>query len=68
MSKIEFYAADTSPPCRAIYMVGKVLDLTFDVKTVEILKGGTRTPEFLKLNPQHQIPVINDNGFVLQER
>jgi len=29
--------------------------------------GGNRTPEYLRMNPNGKIPVINDDGFVLWE-
>jgi len=34
---------------------------------VDILKGQSRTPEFLKINPNGHTPVLDDNGFVLAE-
>ena len=34
---------------------------------VDILKGESRTPEFLKINPNGRTPVLEDNGFVLAE-
>jgi len=34
---------------------------------VDILKGQSRTPEFLKINPNGRTPVLDDNGFVLAE-
>ena len=34
---------------------------------VDILKGQSRTPEFLKINPNGSTPVLDDNGFVLAE-
>jgi glutathione S-transferase len=34
---------------------------------IDILKGESRTPEFLKLNPNGRTPVLEDNGFVLAE-
>lgn len=34
---------------------------------VDILKGQSRTPEFLKINPNGRTPVLDDNGFLLAE-
>jgi len=34
---------------------------------VDILKGESRTPGFLKINPNGRTPVLDDDGFVLAE-
>lgn len=34
---------------------------------VDILKGESRTAQFLKINPNGRTPVLEDNGFVLAE-
>ncbi|MCZ6623939.1 MAG: glutathione S-transferase family protein [Deltaproteobacteria bacterium] len=34
---------------------------------IDILKGESRTPEFLKINPNGRTPVLDDNGFILAE-
>ncbi len=34
---------------------------------IDILKGESRTPELLKINPTGRIPVLDDNGFILAE-
>jgi glutathione S-transferase len=34
---------------------------------VDILKGESRTPEFLKINPNGRTPVLDHNGFILAE-
>jgi len=38
-----------------------------EVVPVDILRGGSRTPDFLRLNPNGRTPVIDDDGFVLAE-
>jgi glutathione S-transferase len=43
------------------------LGLPCDIVEVDILKGESRTPEFLKINPNGRTPVLDDNGFVLAE-
>ena len=43
------------------------LGIACEIVEVDILKGKSRTPEFLKINPNGRTPVLDDNGFVLAE-
>jgi len=43
------------------------LDIPHERVRVDITKGGTRTPEFLKLNPNGKVPVIVHDGTVIFE-
>jgi glutathione S-transferase len=43
------------------------LGIPCEIIEVDILKGGSRTVEFLKINPNGRTPVLDDNGFVLAE-
>jgi len=43
------------------------LGLSCEIVDVDILKGESRTAEFLKINPNGRTPVLEDNGFVLAE-
>ena len=43
------------------------LGVPLTIVPVDILRGGSRTPEFLRMNPNGRTPVIDDDGFVLAE-
>ena len=43
------------------------LGIPLAIVAVDILQGGSRTPEFLARNPNGRTPVIDDGGFVLAE-
>jgi len=43
------------------------LNVPYEIIEVDILKGESRTVEFLKINPNGRTPVLDDNGFVLAE-
>ena len=43
------------------------LGIPCDIVEVDILRGQSRTAEFLKLNPNGRTPVLDDNGFILAE-
>lgn len=59
------YSTILSPPCRAVLMVGAAVGVDFDVKEMNLLNEDHRKEDFVKLNPQHTIPTIQDNDFVL---
>lgn len=56
-----------SAPCRGVYMTCDVLGLDPTIKMVDLFKGESRTPEYLKMNPQHTVPTVVDNGYVITE-
>jgi glutathione S-transferase len=43
------------------------LGLPYETIEVDILNGGSRTADFLKINPNGRTPVLDDNGFLLAE-
>nr|CAD7456812.1 unnamed protein product [Timema tahoe] len=61
-----FYPA--SPPCRAAMLVARAVGVDLNSNHTDITSGAQLTPEFIKLNPQHTVPTIDDNGFILSER
>ncbi|XP_059058525.1 glutathione S-transferase 1-1-like [Achroia grisella] len=64
---IDLYLMPSSAPCRAILLTAKILNLEINQKVINLLKGEQLTPEFIKLNPQHTIPTLVDNGFSIWE-
>lgn len=64
---MDFYYLPPSPPCRAVEMAAKAVGVTLNKKIVDLMAGQQMDPEFLKLNPQHCVPTLVDNGFVLWE-
>jgi glutathione S-transferase len=43
------------------------LGIPCEIIEVDILKGQSRTPVFLKINPNGRTPVLDDSGFILAE-
>ncbi|XP_052865389.1 glutathione S-transferase 1-like [Anopheles cruzii] len=67
MPNIKLYTATLSPPGRAVELTAHLLGLPLDIVSIDLMAGDHRTAEFLKLNPQHTIPVIADGGIVLRD-
>lgn len=66
--KIDFLIYSTaSPPCRSVQMVAKTLGVKLNLILVDVYSKDHPTPEFVKINPQHTIPTLVDNGFAIWE-
>lgn len=61
------YGIERSPPLRSVLLTAKALGLEVEVVTVELLTDEHKTEDFLKKNPVHTVPVIDDNGFILSD-
>jgi len=64
---IDLYHHPISAPSHAVRMTAVALSVDLNLKLVDLFTGEQMKPEFLKLNPQHGVPVLDDNGFVLNE-
>ncbi|XP_076758397.1 glutathione S-transferase 1-1-like isoform X2 [Xylocopa sonorina] len=64
---IDFYQLPGSAPCRAVALTAAALGVEMNFKMVNLMNGEHLKPEFVKMNPQHTIPTIDDNGFYLWE-
>ncbi|XP_065722576.2 uncharacterized protein [Drosophila suzukii] len=64
---MDFYYSPRGSGCRTVIMVAKALGLELNKKQLRLTEGEHLKPEFLKLNPQHTIPTLVDNGFSIWE-
>uniref|UniRef100_A0A1B6DCS8 Uncharacterized protein n=1 Tax=Clastoptera arizonana TaxID=38151 RepID=A0A1B6DCS8_9HEMI len=67
MRALELYYTPSSAPCRAVMLTGRALKLNFNLKFLDLKKKEQMNPEFLKINFQHNVPTLNDRGFVMNE-
>ncbi|KAF2889239.1 hypothetical protein ILUMI_16934, partial [Ignelater luminosus] len=61
----KLYMIHGSPPCRTVFATIKALGIDVDRYEVDFEKGEHLSPEFLKINPQHTVPVLVDDGKVI---
>ncbi|KAH8247893.1 hypothetical protein KR038_011547 [Drosophila bunnanda] len=64
---MDFYYSPRGSGCRTVIMVAKALGLELNKKLVNTMESEQLKPEFVKLNPQHTIPTLVDNGFSIWE-
>lgn len=67
MMKPVLYSTVASPPCRAVLVAAHALGVNLEIKMVNLMNRDNFTEEFLKMNPKHTIPVLDDNGFILTD-
>ncbi|KPJ12893.1 Glutathione S-transferase 1 [Papilio machaon] len=66
---LTLYKLDASPPVRSVLMVIDAAKITeVQYVNVNVLKGEHLTDEYLKMNPQHTIPMLKDGDFTVWDR
>ena len=64
---LTLYYGSGSPYAWRVQLALEHKALTYELKVLSFSAGDTRKPEFIALNPRHQVPVLVDGDFVLYE-
>ena len=65
---MKLYLHPASQFSRAVLLTAQALDVEFEEIFINSIAGDTRKPEFVAVNPQHTVPTLDDDGFILWER
>src|SRR5687767_10783464 len=65
--RMQLYCDPASTTGRPLLMLIAELGLDVEIRPVSLMAGEHRTPEFLALNPNGQVPVLVDGPFRLTE-
>jgi len=64
---VTLYYFPMSAPCRTVMLGAKSIGVELDLKLTNIMEGAHMTEEYLKMNPQHTIPSLDDDGIYMSE-
>nr|ABX84142.1 glutathione S-transferase [Helicoverpa assulta]ADP76648.1 glutathione S-transferase E1 [Helicoverpa assulta] len=64
---VKLYTLDASPPARAAMMALEIFNVPFEKIDVNLGEGQHLTPEYLKKNPMHAVPVLEDGNLILHD-
>ncbi|KAJ8682264.1 hypothetical protein QAD02_018056 [Eretmocerus hayati] len=64
---IDLYYVPGSGPCRMVRLVAAAVGVELNLKLTDLMAKEQLKPEFIKMNPQHTVPTMDDNGFYLWE-
>ena len=67
MSPIDVHGMPASAPCRIVNMTAECLGVEYNFKLLDLMAGDHMKPEFLAINPMHNIPTMVDGDFVMNE-
>lgn len=61
----KLHYADVSPAVRGTLLTIKALEIDVDLVPVNLAAGEHLRPEYLKLNPLHTVPTLEDGDFAI---
>jgi glutathione S-transferase len=64
---LDFYHGHGSPFSWRVWLALEAKAVMYDLKVLSFQNNDTTKPEFVQINPRHQVPTIVDNGFALWE-
>jgi glutathione S-transferase len=64
---MRLYHHPLSSNSRRVVMTAIYLNLTLELVVIDLAKGEHRTPDYLRLNPNGKVPLLDDDGFRLWE-
>lgn len=67
MAPLVLYHSPLSPFSRAVRLLLRYLNIEVEVKVIDLAKQEQLETWFREINPQHCVPTIDDNGFILWE-
>ncbi|XP_011304616.1 glutathione S-transferase D7 isoform X3 [Fopius arisanus] len=59
------YTAEMSPPCRAVLLAAEAIGVQLEKREISIFNRDQLQESFQKINPQHTIPTLDDNGHII---
>merc|ERR1739838_548034 len=67
MAPIDVYGMPLSAPCRIVNMTAECLGVEYNFKMLDLMAGEHMKPEYLAINPMHNIPTMVDGDFIMNE-
>jgi len=64
---VKVYGMELSAPVRCVMMTCEALKVEYEFIVVNLMAGEHMKPDYLKINPQHNIPALVDGDFKLNE-
>lgn len=63
----KLYGVLFSQGVRRVFALLEEAGLEYELVPVDLKSGAQHLPEFLAMNPNHKVPVLDDDGFILYE-
>nr|AFJ75804.1 glutathione s-transferase D1 [Nilaparvata lugens] len=65
MAAVTLYHFPYSAPSRGALLAARAVGVPVEIKEINLFEGKQLEPDFIKINPQHTIPTLKDDDFVL---